>query len=561
VDEDPGTGADADRTVLVRRMGAAVILVAALTDLASALTPPLRHRLLLLADVVPLAAHRAATAVAACTGIVLLQVARGVRRGQRLAWATALLLLAVSAWAHVFKGLDVEEALVATAALVFLIVSHRYFHAPTDRDSVRRGLATMAFGAVTAIAVATVTVQLSSRRMSWPTAVAAVTERLVGSTTLPLGGRLGATLTLALTAVGLGLVLSAGWLLVRPVLRLPAGGHDLDGDEARGLVARYGHDTLAYFALRDDKHHVRVGHTLVAYAVHNGVCLVSPDPIGPADERSEAWAGFRRHATRHGWSVAVLGASEAWLPVYRAGGMAEHYIGDEAVVDCTTFSLAGGAMKGVRQAVHRVDRYGYTVSFHDPATIDAPLAASLQALMAQSRQGAVERGFSMTLSRLFDPCDHGLLLAVCTGPDGRPVAFCQFVPAPEIAGYSLDLTRRANEGDHPNGLTDSIVVRTIEYVRARGGRGLSLNFAAMRAVLAGETGGRWSQRVERRVVSHLSESMQIESLWRYNAKFAPVWRRRYLVYDSPEHLLAVGLAVATAEQFWELPVVGRLLPA
>jgi lysyl-tRNA synthetase class 2 len=54
--------------------------------------------------------------------------------------------------------------------------------------------------------------------------------------------------------------------------------------------------------------------------------------------------------------------------------------------------------------------------------------------------------------------------------------------------------------------------------------------------------------------------MQIESLWRYNAKFFPEWRRRYLVYDAPEHLVSIGMAVATAEQFWELPVIGRLIP-
>ena len=83
----------------------------------------------------------------------------------------------------------------------------------------------------------------------------------------------------------------------------------------------------------------------------------------------------------------------------------------------------------------------------------------------------------------------------------------------------------------------------------------------MRAVLAGEMGDSVGRRVEKRVMQHLSDSMQIESLWRYNAKFQPAWRRRYLAYDSPEHLVAVGIAVAGAEQFWELPLVGRFLPA
>ena len=50
---------------------------------------------------------------------------------------------------------------------------------------------------------------------------------------------------------------------------------------AGDIVRRHGGDTLSYFALRDDKEHWFWNETLIAYAVHNGVCLVSPDPIGP----------------------------------------------------------------------------------------------------------------------------------------------------------------------------------------------------------------------------------------------------------------------------------------
>ena len=233
--------------------------------------------------------------------------------------------------------------------------------------------------------------------------------------------------------------------------------------------------------------------------MRNGVCLVSPDPVGPEEERTDAWSAFRDHATRQGWNVAVLAASESWLPIYEAGGMSHRYIGDEAVVDTETFSLGGGAMKGLRQAVNRIANHGYTISFYDPADADPALAHQLRALMRESRRGQVERGFSMTLSRLFDARDTGLLLAVCFDPAGVPAAFCQFVPAADIDGYSLDLMRRS-AGDHPNGLTDFVIVRTIEHLRATGHHGLSLNFAAMRAVLAGEMGDTMGRRMEKRVM-------------------------------------------------------------
>jgi lysylphosphatidylglycerol synthetase-like protein (DUF2156 family) len=356
---------------------------------------------------------------------------------------------------------------------------------------------------------------------------------------------------------------------------------------ARAIFDRYGSGTLDYFALRSDKEFFFRGSTMVAYAVYGGSCLVSPDPVGPPAEHEDTWRAFRAFADERGWSVGVLGAGEQWLPIYRASGMHDLYVGDEGVVRVDRFTLEGGRFKGLRQAVNRVAKYGYTISFHDPAEIDDALRQELADVMTRSRRGDVERGFSMTLGRAFQPEDRGLLLAVVHGPvapqagsepacpgaeaaagaPGRPeapatrgpvVAFCQFVPAPGIGGYSLDLMRRDN-GDHPNGLIDFAVVETIRYLKAHGMKGLGLNFATMRAVLAGEAGEGVSQRVQAWLLKRMGDSMQIESLWRFNAKYDPDWQPRYALYDAPENALAMAFAVARAESFWELPVIGRFL--
>ena len=61
------------------------------------------------------------------------------------------------------------------------------------------------------------------------------------------------------------------------------------------------------------------------------------------------------------------------------------------------------------------------------------------------------------------------------------------------------------------------------------------------------------------MLRRMSSSMQIESLWRFNAKYDPDWQPRYAVYQSPEQAPAVAVAIARAESFWELPLIGRFL--
>jgi lysyl-tRNA synthetase class 2 len=185
-------------------------------------------------------------------------------------------------------------------------------------------------------------------------------------------------------------------------------------DRARVIFDRYGGDTLDYFALRDDKSWLFSGNTLVAYSVINRIMLVSPDPIGPVDERLDAWSDAMDLADANGWYVCVLGASAPWLPIYRAAGLAPLYMGDEAIVDCETFSLKGKTMKSLRGAHNRLSKAGYRVAVMDALDPSAELRAQLEDLATETRQGEAERGFSMTLSRMFDERDTGLLLAVCT---------------------------------------------------------------------------------------------------------------------------------------------------
>jgi len=545
----------------VRRIAATLIALAGVLNVASAITPPLRTRLNDINDVFPLAVSQAAAVLTVLAGVALLMLARAVRRGQRNAWLVAVTLLASSALLHVVKGLDFEEGVFAGLGAFWLAAHHLDFKAMSDRGATGRSIRNLLIGGVTAVTAGVVATEaFHGRRPRLPLAraIEAVADRMVGITTIALPRHVDRFLVPTLLATSVGLVVAAGWTLFQPVIA-----HRLDDRpeeaeaQARRLVAAHGGDTLAFFALRDDKRWFFHGDTLVAYAIHQGVCLVSPDPIGPVAQRRDAWLAFHQFADSHGWPVAVMGAAESWLPIYRASGMRDVYIGDEAVVDVRRFNLDGGRNKGLRQAVNRIAKYGYTIEFHDPATISDELRTGLRGLMSESRRGEMERGFSMTLSRIFDADDAGLLLAVCRAPDGSPAAFCHFVPAAAINGYSLDLMRRS-EGDHPNGLTDFVVVRTIEHLRDEGMVGLGLNFSVMRSVLAGERGDKLTLRVQKWLLEKMSESMQIESLWRFNAKFDPDWVARYAVYDAPEYLLSSLVAVARAESFEDIPVLGRL---
>ncbi|HEX4161382.1 MAG TPA: phosphatidylglycerol lysyltransferase domain-containing protein [Acidimicrobiales bacterium] len=565
----PEVAADRVRVRRVRRLAAVSLFVAGAIDLLSAVTAPLRTHLHLIVQYLPVAVVQAAGALVAIAGIGMIMLSRGILRGQRRSWLVAVLLLTASLALHLVHAADLVTLLVCAAVLILLVVERDLFRAVSEPATLVGAFAILAIGGLLATLGGFIGVEVAGNvhhhpLPGWPSVFVGSAERLVGVQWVRFPPTIDRFATRSLLAVGISLIVVALYLLTRPVVdkSLSSGraavGRRAAELRARDIVRRHGTGTLDYFALRDDKQWFFHRDSLVAYAVFGGVCLVSPDPIGPFSERAHVWDAFRRYVDRHGWGLGVMGAGEEWLPTYQASGMRFVYIGDEAVVDPRVFSLEGGKMKGLRQAVNRVARYGYTVRFLDPAHLDPRDAARMAELMAKNRRGEQERGFSMMLGRLFDPRDTDLLLTLVEGPDGDPVAMCQFVPSPAIGGYSLDLMRR-DPGEHPNGLLDFALCSTIAHLKERGMSGLSLNFAAMRSILEGDSGDGVTQRVERWAIRRLSGVLQIETLWRFNSKYEPHWLPRYIVFDSAEQFVPVTVQILRAESLTEVPVIGRLL--
>src|SRR5205823_2126812 len=143
------------------------------------------------------------------------------------------------------------------------------------------------------------------------------------------------------------------------------------------------------------------------------------------------------------------------------------------------------------------------------------------------------------------------VLATAT-EDGAVRAVLQLVPwGPD--GLSLDLMRR-DKAAQP-GLNDFLIVETIKAAPALGVKRISLNFAVFRAAL--ERGERIGAgpvlRIWRRFLIFISRWFQIESLYKFNAKFCPAWEPRFCVFPEPGDAVRVGVAALEAEAFLVWP--------
>ncbi|NEC86839.1 phosphatidylglycerol lysyltransferase domain-containing protein [Streptomyces sp. SID12501] len=515
------------------------------------------------------------------SGVFTMFLAITMRRRKRAAWilniviSTLFLLLFGLAmfFAEIREHAQNWISLVLTAAFVAaLVVGRREFYAKGDRSNPRLAAAVAVGGLLVSSLLAALLVTVAnqahdSHRSTFLERWGYGTMRLIsvaaddtGFAGISTPNWVDVTINVISTVLILA-VLYAAFRSRRAVDPLT------EDDEARlrALLDRHGdRDSLGYFALRSEKSAVwsPTGKAAVAYRVLGGVSLAAGDPIGDP----EAWPGaiepWLAEARAHGWIPAVMGASEEAGTVYARHGLDALELGDEAIVETAEFTLDGRAMRTVRQAYNRVKRAGYTVRIRRHADIPAAEMASLLQRADDWRDGATERGFSMALGRLGDPADGQCVMLECAdsraGGAGELRALLSFVPwGPH--GLSLDLMRR--DRDSENGLMEFMVIELLQRAQEIGITQVSLNFAMFRSVF--ERGGRIGAgpvlRLWRSLLSFFSRWWQIESLYRANAKYRPIWEPRFLLFEKSADLPRIAIAAARAEGFLEAPGLPKWL--
>ncbi|MGB9184024.1 MAG: phosphatidylglycerol lysyltransferase domain-containing protein [Solirubrobacteraceae bacterium] len=320
---------------------------------------------------------------------------------------------------------------------------------------------------------------------------------------------------------------------------------------ARALLDCHGTDSLSPFVLRPDKAlHFGAGGVL-SYRVIRGTAIVSSDPVAPEGAAAGVLSSFLALARDRGWGVVVWAASGRHLEAYSQLGLHAIRVGEEAFVDPRRFTLEGRPVRKLRQSVHRVRRRGWELSVHEGRAIDPALEAEIRALeLAWRGRQRHLHGFAMGMGRFEADVRPDDLYVLARSPKGRLGAVMRFIG--HGGKLSLDTMRRV--GETPNGLNEALVCRALEAARERGVPEVSLNYAGLAHLVHGEpVTNPVARALVKLVMAPLGRRFQMERLVRFNEKFSPEWRPRFLVYERRGALPKAVLRVLQAEGYLPEP--------
>jgi lysylphosphatidylglycerol synthetase-like protein (DUF2156 family) len=306
------------------------------------------------------------------------------------------------------------------------------------------------------------------------------------------------------------------------------------GDLSRmwALIKATRGDPLAPFALQAGKCYQfsADGKAALAYRTRIGYAVVSGDPVGDEVQFPQLVADFANVCHTHGWRIVVLACSERRLALWtdpKVLGQSLHPvpIGQDVVIDVSSFEMIGRKFRNLRQAVQRTHNCGVTTEIVGEQQLDGRLRAELTEVLRASSKGAhTDRGFCMNLDGVLEGRYPGMQLIIARDKSGRVQGFHRYATAGGGSDITLDVPWRRPGA--PNGIDERLSVDMINAAKGAGAQRVSLAFAAFPEIFDETRRGR-AQSLFYWLIHLLNPLIALESLYRYLRKFRSPDQRRY----------------------------------
>lgn len=314
---------------------------------------------------------------------------------------------------------------------------------------------------------------------------------------------------------------------------------------AAELASQYGRSALDYFKLYPDKELVLFADVpaFVAYRLSGRYAVVLEGPVCPPEQLADTIQRFDRLCYGRGYQPLYHRVDAQEVPFYTALRKKALKIGQEGLVDLTTFTLEGRDHKSLRNALKRVQTAGYTTHVYAPPLRDA-LVQQLRAVSDEwlRSEGIEETAFSQGVFRATDIKQQSVVTV--ENPEGKLMAFATIVPDYAPGEGTYDLIRKTD--DAPNGASDVLLVALVQYGQQQGWQSLNVGLAPFSGL---DEAHNVAEQALKLAYQRIRAFDHYKGLRAFKEKYATVWRDKYLLYNDDLDLVQVSFALQRVGQY------------
>jgi phosphatidylglycerol lysyltransferase len=531
--------------LILRVLPAFIILILGIVNIVSAITPAIPVRLTLVRNLLPNDLIVISNTLVLFLGLVLVMLSVFLLQGSKRAWYAAIFITGFSLVGHLFKAADFEEAILAFTAGATLWYTRSYYKLKPNPHFVSFNYLVLIYAAVAVLAYGVLGFYFIDKRhfgidFRIDQAIKAVLELffLIDDKALAPKTAFGERFEDSIYISGSLLILFVIYSLLRPYFSKPYNSKE-DFETANALLKQHGISALDYFKTYPDKllFFNAYRSAFISFKITRHFAIVLEDPVAENDEvRKDIVNSFEVFCQENGFISAYYRVPETSLDFYKSLGKKWIPIGEEAVLNLTTFTLDGGKMKTTRSAVNRLTAEGFELKvYNNPVKLG--VIQKLEKVSEEWLKDLDQKEVAFTQG-VFDAniLKEQVLLTI-EDQEEKVYAFLNLIPdyAPGEATY--DLIRKVS--DAPNGVLDMLLAKTFLYLKAEGYQSVNMGLAP----LSGMEDVNVTQKTIKYAYDNFKIFGQFKGLRKYKDKFFPSWNKKYLIYSNNYHLLQVPRAL------------------
>jgi phosphatidylglycerol lysyltransferase len=527
--------------LLMRIFPSLLIFSLGVVNIISVLTPGIPEKLQILRDYLFFDVVNFSNSFVLITGLFLLVTATFMLRGLRAAWWFAMTLSIFSVIAHLTKGVNLTEAGIALFVVFALFVTRKEYYVKNNPRLRTIGIQTALLSMAAVMIYGTIGFYFLDKKHFQidfnvlQSFIYTLQSYFFLDTSLIPGDSFASDFLYTLKISGFFSMAFLIYSFIRPYVFKSSPAAE-EKEKAEKLVQQYGNSPLDYFKTYSDKQIFSPAdiNAFISFRVCRNFAVVLEDPVASdKKEMVKSIALFSKFCYENGLKDIYYRVPKESLDIYKIFSKRNLFVGQEGVVDLSSFTLEGGERKSIRNALNKISEQGYTTKIHTPPLKDG-LIQQLKAVSDEWLKTSEwdEIVFSQGMF-VEQEIKHQVVITVGTSEE-KIIAFLNIIPDFTKKEGTYDLLRKTK--DAPNGIMDYILVELFKYFKSKDIRYVNLGFAPMSGINDPHT---FPERSMKFAYDKIKSFAHYKGMREYKEKFNPVWNDKYLIYDNDYDLLQI----------------------
>jgi phosphatidylglycerol lysyltransferase len=535
------------RQLFGRLFPAMLVFLLGVVNIISVVTPPIVGRLRILREFIPASSIHASNLMVLFIGLTLIVTAAFLIRGLRNAWILALLFAVVSLIGNLAKALDYEEALLAAFTIVVLMLTMKQYRLRSHPLSIQLSLLMVALVFLSILIFGFVgfyfvNVKHFGVDFTWRQSLIHASKCfiLLSDEGVKPITRFGRDFLFMMNALGCIAWCSLLFVMVRPYLHLPKKNTELSSvEKAKYLLEQFGKSPVDHFKVDSDKLFFFSDqyNGFLAYRIANGFAVALEEPVCANEDKVLVLREFDQHCKKMGLKSAFYRVDGSSMAYFNEMKKRKLLIGQEAILDITSFSLEGRDKKSLRNGLNSLQKKGYITFWcsapHSEILLDELKQVSDEWLQAYEKKEIV---FAQGMFDKQSLNEQDIIIIRDAG--GRLVSFLNIIPDFSPGECTYDMIRKT--ADAPTGCMDALIIELIQFAKRNGYKYLNLGLVPMSGIQQPDS---TAERVVKYAYEKIRRFRHYQGLREFKAKYASKWTNKYLVYENDFDLLQLPAAL------------------